>query len=517
MRGQTLDAKTYMLLTLVCLSGNIGTGNIGTGNIEAADPPVANEAKESPEFLSGVVTDREGKPIQGASVVSIRWGGKEFAQQEVVQSNAKGEFQYPFTDIDMQLESRYVAIHKAGYAVNALNLAAQPAQVRLWPMKPVAMRIVDNLGEPVAGASVVANVISFDDEFLQSELPRELAKLNAVVSRPDGWAILRCTRPPDLQSVHVSKEGFGTQAFATSFQETRFNVFRLCETHKAVINLTRNGKPVDGWLVKGAVGDGWVNSELDENRDPKNDQLLPVGIAFNAKTTEAGSVTIDHALIDRDMFASVIDAKRRYRGTHGFRCLPDGPSPTLDFQSRSDEVGKSYSVVVQDADTAERIANAKIRFWQNQDVIGDQPETVSDKNGVAEVKLIPGYWSVYCKKAPDGYCAAIASEERFLAKEDVGELPAIKLWKGKTIRGKIVDADLTVPRTRWLHVDWEIAKAKDEVTEGKSYGSYDGSGAFQVVVPTAATPTAYRIVQHGEHQGTLEIRSSEPLELVLDD
>jgi len=187
-------------------------------------PNLINRSK----IVAATVTDRDDKPIEGAKVVALRWFDQGDADAPVVLTNAEGEFEFAINEGKNTEESHlsnYVIIHKEGYAVGALNLDHLPARARLWPKKPVAVRVLDAQQKPLAGARVTLGEIGFDDEFLHANIPPSLAEEIGVISRDDGWAILRSARPEFVHSVTVAAEGFGTQEFARPA-----NVANLCES-----------------------------------------------------------------------------------------------------------------------------------------------------------------------------------------------------------------------------------------------------------------------------------------------
>ena len=104
--------------------------------------------------VAGVVVDEAGHPVPGATVESAGW-----ASLEPGRTDAEGHFALavPDPDIDLALIPLLVraADGRLGYQPERFGATAHaPIRIALKPARPLAVRVVDAAGRPVAGAEV---------------------------------------------------------------------------------------------------------------------------------------------------------------------------------------------------------------------------------------------------------------------------------------------------------------------------------------------------------------------------
>ncbi|QDT10142.1 hypothetical protein [Planctomycetes bacterium K23_9] len=480
--------------------------------------PAANgqdTSDNAAKLIQGVVTDRENQPIEGAQVAWMNWFSRDEKGPVAAVTNDKGVFELEKSKAE---SNQYVVIHKPGYAVAALNMNWLPARARVWPMKPVALRIVDQKQNPVANAVVTLASVHFQDEHLISNVPASLSKPTQAVSREDGWAILRSTRPTDVGSIAVTVDGYGSQTFAADLSKERFHILQLWETTSIDVTLTLDGEPAVDWIV--AVASDGNNFGAGNNNaaanNPINKNILPVGVEFQGKSDSSGKLTIPHALLRRPIVIYVIDPKKKLRDTQTI--VPDGSpeSSSIDMTIRppAGQAGQALTGHVTNTDTNEPIPGISITLANYESAPYDQIEVVADEQGQISVSLTPGTWNWNIPKSPAGQVINMTSENRFVVTKGDTKLPKLKasVYKAKAIRGTIQDVDLAIRRARWIHVDWTSPTG----ASGNQRGTFNPDGTFAVDIPSNAVADSYKIVAVGGGSDPLRVVSKIPLVLTSD-
>lgn len=121
--------------------------------------PLAKKAEApAPVPIRGVVHDRDGHPVAGATVVLAPYDDDQHGQH-VLASDAQGRFAWT-PPAGVQLLS--LLVHKEGLAAAGRLLPPGPEeqQLRLDPIVPFSAVLVDSEGRPVAGASVRIAIIA---------------------------------------------------------------------------------------------------------------------------------------------------------------------------------------------------------------------------------------------------------------------------------------------------------------------------------------------------------------------
>ncbi len=477
--------------------------------ITLAEAPVTRNVK-------AFVTDRDDRPIEGATVVPMDWLRVDDDRDDVQKAvtNSKGEFEF---EIDERTtNSDYVMIFKEGYAVGALNLSVLPARARLFRMKAVPLRIVDAQRRPVANARVTIGEVGFDDEFLQANVPAAIAQLSAAISRTDGWAILRCTRPEFAQSVNVEVDGYGIQSFAGKFSDDNFHVLQLWDTMSIQVQIMNGPTPAPkGWVVFATCSEfieQIAGAEPSVAKNPITGDLLPKGILLTRKTDAEGRIGIEHALMGRPMNLMVFDSNQDLRGVGRIVSMEgqDGPYQLRVSPSEVDE-GQPITGQVVETSSGKAIAGVEVTYTQRQGLLWREVHATSKENGELSARLTPGTWYVEVAHAPAGYCNVVTSENEIVLPE-TGEhsLPEIRIPKAEMIRGKIEGVDLAIRRARWIHVTWSAGADQT----GEIRGRFQADGRFEIAIPHGSTAESFSIVAVGGGSDQLEIQSHDPLVLV---
>ena len=479
----------------------------------ADDAPLkerATVAEKPVEEVQVLVTDREDNAIEGALVTKLNWLQNADAEvAEPIFSNNEGVFRFP-KPVEGD-DSGYVMIYKPDYAVGAVNLAVMPAQVRLHRMKPVAVRIVGPDGEPVRGAEVSVGEVHFQDEFLQSNIAPTIREQTKVTTRDDGWAILRCTRPEFLESVNVKTSEYGTQTFASEFDERRFSVLQLHPTTSGVAKLEHSSGDVKGWKIIGTkinYDEGFHEKESDTAEG--TDHLLPVSVEQIGEFDGDGEAVLPHLLLDRESYFIVVDAERNLRsgltskGTLGENTLVANVKPLAS------ESGRVFFGYVREEKSEKPLEGVEVSLHM-QDRIGLKPISVtSDQEGRFEAKLCEGTWQINLVHAPQHHYKPRGMAAWFVINDQSGpQLDDFTLSPGRLLKGKIEGVKLALHRARWIQVYFD--ESKDY--QNSAFGKYDPEGNFEVTVPVGETPAAFQIVSREGYDGSLEILSANPFRL----
>jgi hypothetical protein len=330
-----------------------------------------DDKSSKPErVVQAMVTDREDRPIEGAQVSRLHWFGQDQSDEPQILTNARGEFDFAVEgDSRDRVLANYVVIYKEGYALGALNLDTLPARARLWPKKPVALRIVDAQQRAVAGARVALEEVGFDDEFLHANVPPSLDQATGTISRDDGWAILRSTRPEFLHSVRVDAEGYGSQSFACRFSVSKFKVLQLWETSLATLKVLDGEAAAAGWTVMATSNDWMAQSAGNEDWADKNllnGNLLPTGISFTGTTDQDGRVRMEHALVRRRVNLLLFDTSKTWRGSGSVVALEHAqPDATLTASPSREQEGQEYTCRVLQSGSGEPVTDVKVTFQQH--------------------------------------------------------------------------------------------------------------------------------------------------------
>lgn len=454
-------------------------------------------------LVTATVTDRVGNPIEGAIIERIEW--KSESKAPLAWTNDKGEFRYPLQP--KTGESDYVIIFKEGFALGALNLQALPARARLWPMRAIPFRVLDEQDDPVAGVTVAPQTISFVDEHLYSYLPPAIMKKVSVTTREDGWAILRCTRPEELVDVVVACSTRGSQTYCSNFANNRFTTLCLVKTIPGRLILREGDRPASGWRVIAESNDN--HNRFDPN--PVKTPITPTGIVVDGITDLEGFLDIPHALDGDEFYFMVIDSDGTYRGQKSATLTKAESECEITFEPAAKIAGRLFHIPVRDAQTDQPIAGMKITFYKN-DAVGDRQVTESNENGDISVRLTPGVWTAHCTEAADGYCKTIVNDAQWtVTTKSESPLAPLSFYKGTPLHGSIVNVDLAIRRTRWLHVHWKL----DEKS-GRLSGLYRPDGTFTVLIPKNATAHTFEIVKPEGGSDELRIVKEEPLTLTSD-
>ncbi len=146
--------------------GLIGMDGRRRGN--EAEPFKLHKARR----ITGTVVDTDGKPAVGATVV----GNFQTVISEIVRTNDKGEFEFLYPDNE-QISMQVVCAYEKGkgldfvptkeypffsnYGATPKNLISNgPFHLKLRPVEPVKIRVVDEAGEPIPGVNVQTWIIA---------------------------------------------------------------------------------------------------------------------------------------------------------------------------------------------------------------------------------------------------------------------------------------------------------------------------------------------------------------------
>ncbi|MGB7347245.1 MAG: hypothetical protein WBD20_23685 [Pirellulaceae bacterium] len=462
-------------------------------------------------MLKAKVTDRDDKPIEGAEVAWLDWFDPNAEKPVDAVTDQNGEFEILER---VGKDSSFVIIHKTGYAVGAMNMAYLPARVRLWPMKPVALRIVDPQQQPVEGAIVTLANVHFNEEHLEANVPANLAAQTQAVSRADGWAILRSVRPEFLESVAVTAEGYGNQTFTAEFGEKKFHVLQLWESTKLQVQILEGDTPAKGWkLTASPDGEAFGGDPLAAIKtNPINGNLLPSGINFFAATDNEGRLTIPNALVRRPVMYYLVDSADQLRSSKSITA--DGEETkavTIKVRPPIKEIGIEVTGRLVDAKTGDPIGGIELSFTNYNEFPYPTNAATSTDNGDVAVALTPGLWRWTVVKKPAGKHIRVDDAAEFLIDERSMKLPDLKIHvrPSQTIKGTIRDVDLAIRRARWIHVSGTDADG----TTTQEYGTFQADGTFAINFPADAKADGFDIVAVGGGSDTLVVVSENPLVL----
>lgn len=480
-----------------------------TAVLVATRAGLADDNPSAHKTVRATVTDREGTPLERAEVYKLNWFEDAQSKPLRAYTDAQGVFEFAI-DTGSAEHSNYVIVHREGYGFGALNLETLPARVRLFQRRSIALRILDEQGRPVNHARVSPGEVDFSEEFLQARVPRELALKTAAVTRGDGWAILRSTRPSSLRSLVVEAEGYGAQEFPSDFSdETKFRVMQLSNTAAVECRLMKGAEPAAGWKILGTVGElEPFRPDRRETVDPMK-PITPAGIACFMISDSKGKVYLDHAIVGRELELILIDNANDYRGQATINVEQNTKAAlTIQVPRTMQEIGEKRTARVVDVQTREPVAGMHLRFACN-----DWPhanyEVTSDSLGNLDLMLLPGQWYVHVKTPAQGYCKALISKVPVVVKQGDTQVANFEVAKAKQLSGTLRNIDLELHRARWIRVYW-TDEAKNS---GEVYGTIHPDSTFDVSVPVYATAESFSIVSRPGHNGQLLIESLDPLVL----
>ncbi len=115
-------------------------------------PPIDKAKREQSIPVNGVVRDPDGKPVAGAQFAVI---ADEIVEPiGDVKSNAEGKFAFPLSHPRMVQNPRQVVATAPGFGLDWIAEPRNDAVFHLVPDLPIAGRVIDLQGKPVAGAAV---------------------------------------------------------------------------------------------------------------------------------------------------------------------------------------------------------------------------------------------------------------------------------------------------------------------------------------------------------------------------
>jgi protocatechuate 3,4-dioxygenase beta subunit len=173
--------------------------------------------------VSGVVSDTDGKPAEGANVF-LAPSVDDITPPVRATTGPNGEFRFDDISekqISSRTRTRQIVVYKAGVGIAAQYMdAARPGKLalKLEPTAPIRIQVFDPQGSPIADASVrLANFtpVSSRSIILTKPIPDPhfQARTNA-----QGEAVLESLPANSRFVVHVQTEAYGVQA--QSFSET---------------------------------------------------------------------------------------------------------------------------------------------------------------------------------------------------------------------------------------------------------------------------------------------------------
>jgi len=196
-------------------------------------------------MLEGIVTDLQGKPIVGASVLQ---GMDRFGTNQPKQK----------TDPDGKFSFRNARPGAVSLTVTAKNYApeirqamvakgAGPVEIKLGPGNVVKGKVVDRNGKPVGGAWVAADTW------------RGQRSLDWRVNTKGDGTFLWKEAPPDDVLVHLGKQGFASKRdlhVTPSDKEILITLLPPQKIHGSVVD-KETGAPISNFKV--VQGLGWNN------------------------------------------------------------------------------------------------------------------------------------------------------------------------------------------------------------------------------------------------------------------
>jgi hypothetical protein len=236
--------------------------------------------------VAGTVVDEGGKAIAGAQVVLYAPPIGNFngdAAEARGESGGDGRFDFKAPPLGrIYTNGVHVWAFKPGLSVAAVRyLTGRPHEIVLRNHEPRSVRVVGPDGKPVAGARVVARLISFSGGTGSADMPGSLASPLAVTTVRDGTATVAFLRGRDrLVAARVTAESIGEQDLPVS-EETRdgsagsFFVIKLKKTSSL------SGRIVDpaGRGVAGQAVEIWS----------RTGRLLPNPVGFKNGPVRTGA------------------------------------------------------------------------------------------------------------------------------------------------------------------------------------------------------------------------------------
>jgi hypothetical protein len=168
--------------------------------------------------VEGKVVDENANPVAGAQVVFFAPPALERKTTPVeVRTNTDGTGQFrlmrPTLRRDRMIQANFWAYHPGSTLAAAPGYQPAPA-IALTNSEPRTIRIEGPGGQPIAGARICPRLVLLASRNVPDEVPDSLAELKAVVTGPNGTAVLDYLTPGDrLVAVRITAEPIGTQDF----------------------------------------------------------------------------------------------------------------------------------------------------------------------------------------------------------------------------------------------------------------------------------------------------------------
>lgn len=408
---------------------------------------------EEPITYRGIVTDANGAPIEAVDIRSdlcLYELAREFKPGEAdSRTNNEGRFEIgPLSVIDRGKEHRVFTFEHPDYAIGCfVDKGAKdddPNALRIALLEPtiVAGRIVDEAGEPVAGA-LVENMMRL--KINDTRYDFWMAALNdmAVVTDAEGRFVFE--KVPEGARLHigVTKQGYATYLSAEEeLSRTRTGFlypFRAGDDDLLIV--LEAGGIIKGWLV--------LDGKTYENEGVS---VVARGPSYFRAAVTDGNGKFEITGLRQGSYTVVAGNKELAEAGFVFEVVRD-VKVQVGAQGADVEVvvqrGLPVRIQVIDKETGESIAKQPVRVTlKDLQDLGAVARDMTDDEGWCVVELAPGEYTVLVQSWQDGRYFDIARElnvkadsEDLNAQIAIVPQPMLYGWlvdsQGQPIRGTV--------------------------------------------------------------------------------